>query len=284
MSQKNKRGLQRGLSEIIEKQTAPLPDKSKESSDLISRFRDQPIDASPSLLESDSLPNLSKPEFSSPNIDSLPIEHTQGYQNSSLPIPDSLSKSSSLKHTDNVSLDLMASLPDVDGYMKFWHQMTDHLYRQLTMAEQAVHMQLFRLSWGHNNPTCIIGLPGLARRTGAAKGTVQTAVAGLIRKGLIRKERTVFGKDKEQGIEYYVVPPPSMSKSGRLSKSSSLPESSTIKEGFKKKDIKEESAPPDTMKCPDCDGMGVRYIDPLDYSKGTVKCKHEKLKPSPGVN
>jgi hypothetical protein len=277
MSQKNKRGLQRGLSEIIEKQTAPLPDKSKESSDLISRFRDQSVDASTSLLNSSSLSNLSKPEFSSPKSDSLPSGPSQAYQIDSLPIPDSLSESGSPKLNEDVSLNLMASLPDVDGYMKFWHQMTDHLYRQLTMAEQAVHMQLFRLSWGHNNPTCIIGLPGLARRTGAAKGTIQTAVAGLIKKGLIRKERTVFGKDKEQGIEYYVVPPPSMSKSGRLSKSSSLPEASTIKEGFKKKDIKGEAAMPDTKNCPDCDGMGVRYIDPLDYSKGTVKCKHEQL-------
>jgi DNA-binding transcriptional ArsR family regulator len=43
MSQKNKRGLQRGLSDIVEKQTAPLPDKSQESSSLIAKFRDQPL-------------------------------------------------------------------------------------------------------------------------------------------------------------------------------------------------------------------------------------------------
>jgi DNA-binding transcriptional ArsR family regulator len=38
MSQKHKRGLQRGLSDIVEKQTAPVEDKKRESADLISRF------------------------------------------------------------------------------------------------------------------------------------------------------------------------------------------------------------------------------------------------------
>jgi hypothetical protein len=38
MNQKHKRGLQRGLSEIVEKQTAPVEDKKRESADLISRF------------------------------------------------------------------------------------------------------------------------------------------------------------------------------------------------------------------------------------------------------
>lgn len=38
MSQKRKRGLQRGLSEIVEKQTAPVEDRRGQSADLISRF------------------------------------------------------------------------------------------------------------------------------------------------------------------------------------------------------------------------------------------------------
>lgn len=46
MSQKRKRGLQSGLSEIVARQTAPLPDKSKESSGLIAKFREQPQEES----------------------------------------------------------------------------------------------------------------------------------------------------------------------------------------------------------------------------------------------
>ncbi len=40
MSQKRKRGLQRGLSEIVDKQTAPREDRSKQSASLISKFAD----------------------------------------------------------------------------------------------------------------------------------------------------------------------------------------------------------------------------------------------------
>jgi len=124
----------------------------------------------------------------------------------------------------------MSALPDVDGYTRFWHQMTDHLYRNLAPSEQAVHIQLFRLSWGHNNETCIIGLPNLAKRTGIAKTTVQRAIEGLIEKGLIEKTRAVFGKDIVQGIEYRVIPPPALLKTSRLPKLSSLPEMSTNKQ------------------------------------------------------
>ena len=47
MSQKRKRGLQSGLSEIVARQTAPLPDKSKESSSLIAKFREHAQENSP---------------------------------------------------------------------------------------------------------------------------------------------------------------------------------------------------------------------------------------------
>jgi hypothetical protein len=47
MSQKHKRGLQRGLSEIVEKQTAPVEDKKRESADLISRFSETKPDLPP---------------------------------------------------------------------------------------------------------------------------------------------------------------------------------------------------------------------------------------------
>lgn len=120
----------------------------------------------------------------------------------------------------------MASLPHVDGYTKFWHQMTDHLYRQLEPAEQVVHLQLFRLPWGYNKPTCFINLPNLASRSNISRATAQKAVQKLIETGLIRKVQTVQGSNKEQWNEYQVIPPPVMSSS---LKSSSL-ESRHIKE------------------------------------------------------
>jgi hypothetical protein len=85
------------------------------------------------------------------------------------------------------------------------------------------------------------------------------------------KEREAFGRGGAQGIVFRVV----------TGESPSTSESPSTGDTHKRKALKEnykrESAPPDTKNCPDCDGMGVRYIDPLDYSKGTVKCKHERL-------
>jgi hypothetical protein len=176
--------------------------------------------------ESNRLPNSSRPESNS-----LPIQQATAYQNNSLldsnSLPDSNSPQVLATSTDS-PLNLMASLPDVGGFTKFWHQLTDYLYGQLTPAEQVVHIQLFRLSWGHNKSSCKIGLPQLAKRAGIGRSTAQTAVAGLINKGLIKKVQTHFGSDKEQGNEYYVVPPSSMVTSGSQSKRNSLPESNSL--------------------------------------------------------
>jgi hypothetical protein len=205
-------------------------------------------------------------------------------QNNSLPDSDSLPESNSLapeKPSSEVPLNLMASLPEVGGFTKFWHQLTDYLYGQLTPAEQVVHLQLFRLSWGHGKPNCKIGLPQLAKRAGMGRSTVQTAIAGLIGKGLIRKVQTHFGSDKEQGNEYHIEPPPSMLKTAGLPKSNSLPESNSLpdsgsnKEKNIKKDLKGNSASPDFSKCQDCNGTGFWY--PEGVEKGVAKCPHSRL-------
>lgn len=60
MSQKRKRGLQRGLSEIVDKQTAPLEDRTKQSASLISKFADvqsQTTDLPPPTTTYHLLPN-----------------------------------------------------------------------------------------------------------------------------------------------------------------------------------------------------------------------------------
>lgn len=220
-----------------------------------------------------SSPDSGSPEFSSPKLVSLPIDTPLEVQFDSLPI------SSSLPEIDppKPSVNLMASLPDTDGWFKLWNQVVDHLYRQLTFAEQAVHIQLFRLSWGFGSPECLISLPQLAKRIGGAKGTVQTAIDGLIDKGLVRKLRTVQGKDRMQGIVYYVEPPPALLKAGRLPKSDSLPKFSTNKDIKDYKEIKKEGASAlDSKNCPDCAGTNFTYPDGFEH--GAKKCPHPKLK------
>ncbi len=66
MNQKRKRGLQSGLNEIVARQTAPVPDKSKESSDLIAKFRE------PSQAESEKS-DLLPPPTTSPQPIRQPI-------------------------------------------------------------------------------------------------------------------------------------------------------------------------------------------------------------------
>ena len=178
----------------------------------------------------------------------------------------------------------MATLPDVEGYTRFWHQMADYLYRQLSLAEQAVHIQLFRLSWGRGEPTCRIGLPKLCERTGIrSQQTVHTAVKSLIGKGLVRKVNITLGKGKEQGSTYEIVPPPvqgqtlSPANSGGHPKHRSLPKSGSNKEEYKEQVNKEGAAREDVKNCTDCHGA-------LWRPKGGVignpveRCPHSQLR------
>ncbi|HEX8473074.1 MAG TPA: helix-turn-helix domain-containing protein [Pyrinomonadaceae bacterium] len=106
-------------------------------------------------------------------------------------------------------LDLMKSLPSKKGFTKQYHQLTDLLYGHLSAYEQLVHMHLFRLSWGNGNPTCFIGMPRLAERCKISPRSAHEAVKSLINKGLIEKVEHKFGKGIEQGLVFYVQPPPS---------------------------------------------------------------------------
>jgi DNA-binding transcriptional regulator YhcF (GntR family) len=104
------------------------------------------------------------------------------------------------------TLDLMTSLPDVKGHTRFHHQIVDHLYPQLNVYEQVVHVHLYRLSWGYNKPSCIISLQKLSERAGLSYKTAQRAVNSLERLGLVRRQGRVVGYGKDQGLEFWVAP------------------------------------------------------------------------------
>jgi hypothetical protein len=105
-------------------------------------------------------------------------------------------------------VDLMASLPDVKGFLKIYFQMIDHLYPQLDPFERAVHETLYRLSWGFGKCTCNISYQRIAERTGMSAKSAQRAAGRLVQKGLVEKSDRVIGYQKEQGIEWSVAPPP----------------------------------------------------------------------------
>jgi DNA-binding Lrp family transcriptional regulator len=112
-------------------------------------------------------------------------------------------------------VDLMSSLPDVKGYLRLHFQILDHLYPQLDPFERAVHETLYRLTWGFSRETCTISYQRIAERTNMSPKSAQRAVGKLEGKGLIRKVGQVIGYQKEQGIEFSVVPAPRLALESR---------------------------------------------------------------------
>jgi DNA-binding Lrp family transcriptional regulator len=107
---------------------------------------------------------------------------------------------------------LLNSLPEIAGYELNFHQVSDYLFRQLTTAEQAVYRQLYRLTWGFGRSTVLIGFPKLAERANVGESTARASTKALEVKGLIKRQRMVFGLNHEQGIEWEVYPPPALVK------------------------------------------------------------------------
>jgi biotin operon repressor len=187
-------------------------------------------------------------------------------------------ESSQLLQDSHRIVDLIASLPEVAGRLELPHQITDHLLKLLDPYEQVVYLQLYRLSWGFNKATCSISNPKLAERTGMPESTVKKTLVKLKAKGLIKKTGLQIGYGKRQGIDFWVAAPSSqLQRSRQPQESSQLSQDHNKRKALKENNKKGNELSLDTKECPDCDGMGVRYVDPLDYSKGTVKCRHEQL-------
>jgi hypothetical protein len=253
MSQKNKRGLQRGLSEIVQLQTAPLPDKSKESSDLISRFRDQPgTGGAESTPHTETTPGTN---YTPPPVQITPDAGTT-------PRPDFTPRKGFLQLHNHFIYDIMPTLKPSDGY---------------------VLLYLIARTHGFQQTQATIALNRIASACHMSRSQARISLRALEARGHIR----IAGKDEnnpDSNLRGHVIEVlvPRVDSKPRVDSTPGT-KSTPIKEKDYKRNNK-EIASLDTTKCPDCDGMGVRYIDPLDYSKGTVKCKHEKLKPSPGMN
>jgi hypothetical protein len=125
-----------------------------------------------------------------------------------LPVLSNQPRMSSQPSTANrpsISLNLLASIPEVKGILRMPHRYTDHLCRALKPDEQAVYWQLYRLSWGWNKPNCFISNPRLSERSNVPLSSMKRAVAGLIQKGLIEKTGHTNGYGKDQGVEYSVL-------------------------------------------------------------------------------
>ncbi|HVF50296.1 MAG TPA: helix-turn-helix domain-containing protein, partial [Pyrinomonadaceae bacterium] len=166
--------------------------------------------------------------------------------------------------------DLNASLPEVKGYLRLHYQLIDHLLPQLQPAEAIVYLQLYRLSWGFRNSSCLISYAGIAARCGISSRAAQDVTARLVEKGLIERLKIVTGAGKAQGIEWRVAISASLAEFARLEKSATN----------KEKDLKEinkkgSELALDIKSCPDCRGTGFWY--PSGIEQGVTKCPHSKL-------
>jgi hypothetical protein len=143
-----------------------------------------------------------------PTESRLPGEQPRGGPESSQPVENKQPAQSSQPAADNQkssSLRLIASLPDIKGEARLPHRYTDHLCRLLNPYEQAVFLQLYRLSYGWGKETCFISNPRLSERSNVPLSTCKRTVASLIGKGLVEKTGHTNGYGKDQGVEYRVL-------------------------------------------------------------------------------
>jgi hypothetical protein len=143
MSQKRKSGLQRGLSEIVARQTAPTEEKARQSADLISRF------AEPKPVSPDGIPPQGIPR------DGIPSHG----------MPESDKPRAADKPQTRSSLKLAEIVKEERGYYPTFNDISDRLVPELRLDayEQVVLYRMYRLSRGWQKDTCVVG----NRRAGA---------------------------------------------------------------------------------------------------------------------
>lgn len=108
----------------------------------------------------------------------------------------------------------VAPTPDVgvrvaSSYFRAANSVFDELLPKLTLPEQLVFVQLYRLSWGHQRETCRVSVPRLASRCNLGTTAVRTALRKLERDGRIMALGTDFGASNkhDRGLEYRVLLP-----------------------------------------------------------------------------
>ena len=105
---------------------------------------------------------------------------------------------------DNPEADFKHSLPEKAGRLDLPHRYTDHACSLLSPDEQAVYLQLYRLSWGWGKDTCFISNPRLSERSNVPETTLRRVVKKLVAKKLAEILDRKFGSQREQGIVYRV--------------------------------------------------------------------------------
>jgi hypothetical protein len=191
-------------------------------------------------------------------VDSLSKRPPTGYPMDRLSTTDTLSTADSLSIPDSPpTTNLLSKLPETAGRLGLPHRYTDHLCQALSPDEQAVYVQLYRLSWGWDKDSCFISNPRLSERSNVPLTTMRRVVKALIAKGLVEITDRRFGSNQEQGITYRVSKLDSPSTAGRLSTTDRLSTVAPIIIKHTKQHTHTGAAPSDEQKGRATRGVGV---------------------------
>jgi hypothetical protein len=167
---------------------------------------------------------------------------------------------------------LLALIINPQQHTRVPNDLLDKVLSELLPSDQLILLRLYRLTWGHHKDSITVSYDRLGEACNLSRRAAIDSVKRLEREGLV--ERTgLENKTKDntnRGVTIKMLIPSAIIAPG----AKAAPNKEKL---LKETNLKGNELSLDTKNCPDCDGMGVRYIDPLDYSKGTVKCRHERL-------
>jgi hypothetical protein len=215
-------------------------------------------------------PDSQPPDASQPSDVRRTFRQAGASQNNSQPPADSQSQSDSQPSGDR------QPLKEVKGYLRLPNTIVDSLLPTLDVYEQAVFVQLYRLSQGFGNYTCKVSLPTLQARTGVKATSLKHAISRLQARGIVEKISAEIGFGREQGITYWV------SHDGRQTYGdwqtqggSQSPYADNKRKDNKETNKKGGLTPEQIKSCPDCNGVGMWY--PEGPGKGVARCYHPSL-------
>jgi hypothetical protein len=187
MSQRRKSGLQRGLGDIVARQTAPTEEKARQSADLISKFA-EPKPIPPAGIPQNTIPSHSIPRDGIPRHGAPLVDEPQAAE----------------KPRARPSPKLAEIVREERGYYPTFNDISDRLVPEMKLDayEQVVVYRMYRLSRGWQKDTCVVGHTKLANSTNLSRSTVQKTVARLLERGLIEN----LGDRGNDGTEYRVLP------------------------------------------------------------------------------
>jgi hypothetical protein len=214
---------------------------------------------------------------SQPPADSQPPDVRRTFRPAGASQNDSQTADGSQAQSDSQPSGDRQPLKEVKGYLRLPNTIIDSLLPTLDVYEQAVFVQLYRLSQGFGNYTCKVSLPTLQARTGVKATSLKQAISRLQARGIVEKISAEIGFGREQGITYWV------SQDGRQTYGdwqtqggSQSPYADNKRKDNSKETNKKGGLTPEQIKsCPDCNGVGMWY--PEGPGKGVSRCYHPSL-------